>query len=151
MVCYEQGDALGVLEAFGFIIVPINSSHTTHTLETMAFSDPLILTVDSVAREYARQSDGKYINSSSTLAEPESLVFERTLNPMGTSSFLAKVTTHKIFVSPSGSEQKDSLSVYTVIKQPHRSFDASDIELSLNILNTFLGSSLLPRFLIGER
>lgn len=117
----------------------------------MAFSDPLILTVDSVAREYARQSDGKYINSSSTLAEPESLIFERTLNPMGTSSFLAKVTTHKIFVSPSGSEQKDSLAVYTVIKQPHRSFDASDIELSLNILNTFLGSSLLPRFLIGER
>jgi hypothetical protein len=118
----------------------------------MALSDPLILTVDSVALSYARQSEGKYIDSATSLSEPSILSLERTLNPSATSTYLVKFTEHALYPDPSGKLLKDTLSAHTVIKVAHRSFDDAAVSSIVDRLNTFTSdSALLGRFLRGER
>lgn len=110
----------------------------------MALPDSLTLGT----QVYERTDGSTWINSGTTIDEPELFQVQSTINSSAKSSYVIKLTRSKNVLG----QPDDILQVHTVVLLPHRSFVQTDVSACVSTLNTFLSDSArLTRLLRGEK
>lgn len=121
----------------------------------MSFTDPLLVTpIGGTSTQFARISDGRYMQAGSTMDQPAYMLFKNTLKVGGTSRFVAEYQAHKNVVGQVGqpAPADDICRLYTVLEVPHRSFPDNDVVVHLKMLRGFLGDDAhILRLLTGQK
>lgn len=108
----------------------------------------------AVNNSFARQADGKYINTTSgTADEPILYIIGSSYKPGGVSTFTHRATRNKNVAPINGVPQSDDiLSVSVQVKYPHRSFLGSDMSsLACLAIEAFVNATYRDKILTGQR